>query len=127
MEDIILSMPKPIKEEKRNEFELGVNPDGTQIGLYRDFFYAEGKNFMNPRAGFGAVDLILTGRFVNELFPERLGADRYLFQSALDYGRDLFNKYGNQIGGINQSEFERIQKDFYLPYLRKYIKQRFGQ
>lgn len=122
MEDITLSQPKPIKEQKRNEFELGVNPDGTQIGLYRDFFYAQGKNFMNPRAGFGAVDLIFTGRFSNELFPERVGKDRYIFRTALDYGRDLFAKYGNQIGGINQTEFERIQRDYYAKHLVKYIK-----
>lgn len=126
MEDLVLLNPQ-VKEEKRKEFLLGVNPDGTQIGTYRDFDYAQGKNYQNPLAGFGSVDLILTGNFQRSLYIRTTSPGKFLFTNQVDYGNDLIRKYGNDILSINQDEFNRIQIQFILPDLRKFIKRKLGQ
>lgn len=127
MEDIILTNTKPLKQAKESEFEQGLNPDGTKIGRYRSPEYAKEKNIMNPIAGFGNVDLIYSGRFVRELYPYRTSGSRYLFANRLDYGRNLIQKYGEGIEGLNNDTFFNLQKNLYAPQLVQFIKKQIGQ
>lgn len=124
MQILITSDPK-LKEEKINEFRKGDRPNGSEIGTYRSYNYSLFKASINPLAG-GYVDLILTGSFTNKLFIQKRG-NEYLFYSTDSKSDDLFNKYGNDLRGINQLVFERAQKERYAPDLVKLIKNRIGQ
>lgn len=126
MEDLVITSPE-VRNQKRNEFLAGKNPDGSQIGGYRDFSYARAKNMQNPLAGFGQVDLILTGNFQRSLYVRPIAKGRFLFTNQLDYGNDLISKYGDGILGENQDAFNRIQKVNLSPQLRKFIKTKLGQ
>lgn len=126
VEDIILTTPKLLKEAKEIEFLQGRRPDKKYIGNYRNPDYAEDKNMLNPIPGYGHVDLIVSGRFVNNLYPYRTRKNRYLFANRVDYGVELIEKYGKDILGLNQNTFFRIQRDYYKPHIIKFIKKQLG-
>lgn len=112
--------PKLI-EAKVDEFKHGLNPDGSDIGFYRNPNYSAFKRSINPLAG-GNVDLILTGSFTNQLFVKSEGGGKYIFDSYDDKTNLLGSKYGNQIFGINRETFNQRQKAYGVD-LVKYIKQ----
>lgn len=116
-----------IKKAKRNELEFGLSPNFKKIGQYRNDNYAYIKNIQNPLAGYGNVDLIRTGAFVNSLFPVRRG-NGFIFDSGDPKRDDLISKYGEApVVGLNQKTFNKIQIDVLAPELRKEIKQILGQ
>jgi len=115
-----------LRKAKINELEFGLNPDRTKIGSYRSDDYAFKKNNKNPLAGFGNVDLILTGAWSNSLFPV-VKSNRVIFDSSNSKHDDLLSKYGEGIASLNQNTFNRIAKANYQPELLKLIKKRIGQ
>jgi len=56
--------------QKAAEFREGENPDGSMIGTYRSLSYELFKEKINPIAG-GAVDLMLTGAFIDSFFTKK--------------------------------------------------------
>lgn len=116
-----------IRKAKKNELEFGLRPDFKKIGQYRNDDYAFIKNLQNPLAGYGNIDLIRTGAFVNSLFPVRRG-NGFIFDSNVDYRDNLIENHGEApIVGLNQKTFNKIQIDVLAPELRKEIKQILGQ
>ena len=111
---------------KYKEFQRGDRPDGTAIGFYRNSGYGLFKRNLNPLAG-GTVDLILTGSFTRGLFVESLGNSRYIFDSTDDKTDDLIGKYGQDIMGLNQGEWYRLQREVHAPLLIRFIKRQLGQ
>jgi len=81
---------------------------------------------MNGLAGFGNVDLILTGAWSNSLFPIKKG-DGFFFDSSNDKNSELISKYGLDILGLNQKTFNKIQKEVYARQIVLFIKKRIGQ
>jgi len=120
MSQIITKNPEPLKKAKRNEFEFGLLPDYTKIGEYRSDSYANRKYLKNPLAGYGQVDLINTGAFVNSLFVLPLGGNRYTFDSGNSKAGLLSTAYSKDIFGLNQRTFTKIDKQEYAPKLRQY-------
>lgn len=112
-----------LKKAKIKELEKGLRPDGKQIGLYRNPSYARYKNILNPQAGLGNVDLILTGAFANSLFPVRQSRSTFIFDASNSKAGDLFAKYGNENRGLATDTFEDIQRDYIAPELVQYIKE----
>lgn len=117
MEEIVLSDQRKLKELKINEFERGLLPDDTKIGQYSKTplgqDYAVYKNRVNPLAGFGYVDLMLTGSFTNRLFLKSYGNRLFEFGSTDNKTGNLLGKYGNEIMGLNKETFEERQKNVY--------------
>ena len=111
-----------IRNLKRAEFKRGELPDGGIIGVYRDPGYQIMKQRMNPLAG-GDVDLILTGKFTNQLFVKSLNNSRFIFDSQDEKTSMLKARYTDEIMGLNPETFEKLQKEKYAPKLIKYIKQ----
>ena len=111
MAEIVLSDKKRLKEEKINEWEQGIRPDGDKIGTYRDPEYAIFKDNINPRAN-GYVDLLLTRQTANSLFVHRSNQPR-AFLFGMNDRYNLVGKYGNDILGLNQETFEKRQADIY--------------
>ena len=111
MAEIVLSDQKRLKEEKINEWEQGIRPDGDKIGTYRDAEYAIFKDSINPIAN-GYVDLLLTRQTANSLFVHRANQPReFLFGMNDIY--NLVGEYGLDILGLNQETFEKRQADIY--------------
>jgi len=88
-----------IREWIYKRWLLGVKPDGTQIGLYIDYDYAEYKyEFRSKEAGFQCVDLVDTGDLWRriEIFTEKQGVeiestDEKFLKIAEKYGFENFN------------------------------------
>lgn len=115
---IVLSDQERLKEEKINEFELGVRPDGSRIGIYRDPEYKEIKQRQNPKAD-GYVDLLYTYRTARSLSLRPFG-DGFLFKWNDEY--NLVGRYGLDILGLNQEWFNKRQKEVYRLVLTQQIK-----
>jgi len=111
-----------IRKLKRAEFKRGELPDGGVIGVYRNPNYQIMKQRMNPLAG-GDVDLILTGKFTNQLFVKSLNNSRFIFDSQDEKTSMLKARYTDDIMGLNTETFEKLQKEKYAPKLITYIKQ----
>jgi hypothetical protein len=77
--------------------------------LYRDF-----KNRLNPKAGLGNVDLILSGSFINSFFLEEKG-NGYIFKATDSKADDLLERYGEDIFDLNNKAFN----DFMIKYVKK--------
>jgi len=110
-----------IRNLKRAEFKRGELPDGGIIGVYRDPGYQIMKQRMNPLAG-GDVDLILTGKFTNQLFVKSLNNSKFIFDSQDEKTSILKARYTDEIMGLNPETFEKLQKEKYAPKLITYIK-----
>lgn len=127
VQEIITQQPTPLKQAKENELLQGIKPDGSKIGKYKNRAYATAKSSQNPKAGFGNVDLIRSGRFVSSLIPYRSGGNKYLFSQNVRYGHFLVNRYGRDNLGLNQDTFNNIQKVHYRPLIVQFIKKQLGQ
>jgi len=122
VEMIVLTDTK-IRNLKRDEFESGLNPDGSAISpAYRSESYKAFKQSKNPKAG-GQVDLIFTGAFVNQLFQKSLGNSKFIFDSQDEKTSMLGGKYGKRIFGLNKETFLELQKTDYRDKLVKRLKQ----
>lgn len=111
----IFSNGKKAKYSKKSRVVEG----GTE--LYRDF-----KNKLNPKAGLGNVDLILSGSFINSFFLKEKG-EGYIFESNDSKADDLLGRYGEDIFNLNNKAFN----DFLIKYVKKpftsEIKKQLGQ
>lgn len=117
---------RELRKAKINELDFGLRPDRNKIGSYASNDYAHKKNNINALAGFGNVDLILTGAWSNSLFPIKKG-NGFFFDSSNDKNAELIAKYGLDILGLNQKTFDKIQKEIYAKEIFLYIKKRIGQ
>jgi hypothetical protein len=117
--EIVLSDQKRLKEQKVNEWELGLRPNNNIIGEYRDPEYQEMKYFKNPRAR-GYVDLILTGQTASTLIVKPYYNKAFLF--SINDQHNLVGKYGLDILGINKDYWDNRQRDIYRYVLIQDIK-----
>jgi hypothetical protein len=122
---VLIDKNQSLKEAKINEFEFGLRPNFTKIGIYLNNNYAHKKYLLNPLAGYGNVDLILTGATVNSLFTVAK-TGRFVFDSSNSKWNNLLSKYGNDIEGLNQNTFEKIQATEHAPILANYINEELG-
>ena len=118
----IVESDRKIVAYKQDRFELGLRPNGNFIGKYKSKSYELYKASLNPRAG-GAVDLIRTGSFTNNLFVDGKGNRKFIFDSSDRKTKLLKGKYGDDIMGFNDEDWEELQRVDYAPKLTQYIKQ----
>jgi hypothetical protein len=88
-------------EQQKEQMSYAVNERGQTIGKYRSAAYARKKNEMNPNAGYGNVDLRLTGSFYEAMEakaqPEGMNIDSTDQKSQMlqqKYGSDIFGLFG---------------------------------
>lgn len=87
----------------------GKDGDGQPISpQYAWDTYAAEKNQMNPTPGYGIPDLKLTGAFYRG-YTLQVEGDEVIKDSDVEYADDLFTKYGNQIG-----ELDEVNHDEYV-------------
>jgi hypothetical protein len=120
--EIVLSDSESLKDRKIEEFTKGERPDGRKIGKYRSEEYADFKNQINPRAGFGYIDLMLSRSFVGNMFVRPFTRGSFRMDSTDSKTGNLLGKYGSDIMGLNQDWFEKRQKEIYRFVLIQKIK-----
>jgi len=85
--------------------------------------YAEEKFKKNTRAGFGNVDLINTGAFIDSFKLNKPKANRYQFGATDPKRNTLVGMYGIDIMGLNQQVFEKFQIEIIKPRFVKKLKE----
>lgn len=112
-----------IKTLKEQDFLDGdIYGDGKTLMSYRSRNYEIFKSKLNPIAG-GAVDLILTGKFVDAMYLLKPNNGRYLFGNTDSKKNILTQKYGANIFGLNQNVFTKFQIDIIKPRFIRKIKE----
>lgn len=84
----------------------GINSEGEQIGEYHNTGYALDKNRMNPKAGYGNVDLNLTGGFQDRMYLIANGSE-YEITSMDEKTNKLIWQYGEIIFGLTDPNKEK--------------------
>jgi len=116
---IVISDQKRLKEIKVDEWEHGLLPDGSKIGVYKDAEYAIFKDAINPKAN-GYVDLLLTRKTAKSLFIKSYR--NRLFGFGMNDRYNLVGKYGIDILGLSQETFDKRQSEIYRQTLVYIIK-----
>ena len=120
--EVIIKAESEIKGLKEQDFLEGdIYGDGS-LRSYRAPGYELFKASLNPLAG-GAVDLILTGAFVNAMFIDTPNKNAYHFGNSDSKSDKLENQYGKGIFGLNQNVFDKFQKEIlsvrYIDMIKK--------
>jgi len=98
---------KWIREKIRSRWLLGKKPDGSLIGLYRSEDYAEDKYQLNNAAGFGNVDLTLTGALGRGIQITGFNDEYEIFSTDRKY-TDIVEKYGYYNFNISEDERKEL-------------------
>ena len=122
-EEEILKEEQRIKELKEQDYLEGdIYGNSTDV-QYRSRNYEIFKSTRNPLAG-GAVDLILTGAFVNAMYLLKPKQGKYLFGNRDSKRKILTEMYGIDIFGLNQNAFNKFQKDILANRFIRRIKEK---
>lgn len=96
IETMVITEDEFIMLQKEN-LQYGLKGSGEKIGLYRNEDYANLKHSMNARAGFGNVDLKLTGDFYAGI-GTHISKEGFLIESSDEKAAMLEKKYGDPFG-----------------------------
>ena len=99
-----------IRETIKDRWKTGKTPNGDLIGFYRSEPYALDKNKQNSFAGFGNVDLILTGSLWKGIqidFTSQTQAEVFSTDSKFDA---ISEKYGDYNFNLSVKEQEWLDE-----------------
>lgn len=102
----------------------GLNKKGEKIGRYKSDAYARKKYAQSPLAGYGYVDLRLTGAFQNSRVIDVRGND-VVFSAGDSKAPALEEKYGPTIFGLTEDSKDEVRPELVQGAAKK-IKQRTG-
>jgi hypothetical protein len=122
---IFVATEESLEEIQRSQMEHGLNADGEPIGQYKQEWYADRKNMMNPLAGYGQVDLKHTGRFYDNITVAIIN-DELIIESTDGKNEALIEKYGENIFGINEDFKQRYIDEDLRPEFKKEIQKATG-
>lgn len=104
----------------------GLDGTGGSIHpLYRSAKYARMKNQMNALPGYGTPDLKLTGAFYQG-YGVRVEGDEVVKDSDVAYADDLFEKYGNAIGELDEENHEAYIDNGLSPVFTDKVREQTG-
>lgn len=109
---------KDLLDIKYDEFEQGDIYGNYTTSRYKNAEYGNMKYQQNPRAG-GNVDLIYTGAFLESFKLNKPKQNKYMFGATDKKRNKLVEKYGIDIMGLNQDDFDKFQIEVIRP---KFIK-----
>lgn len=98
---------KEIIDLQKVQLLKGVKADGKKIGKYKNNSYAAKKFSQNPLAGFGNVDLKLTGDFAFGIFVD-VRTQSFVIDSQDNKTDKIFKRYGDPFGLNKKSKVELI-------------------
>jgi hypothetical protein len=117
----IIKEESTLKMLKEQDFLEGDIYGDNSLVSYRSKNYELFKSKHNPKAG-GAVDLILTGAFVDAMYLLKSNKGVYKFGNKDKKRKLLQEKYGD-VFGLNQEVFNKFQKEIIAPRFLNKIKQ----
>lgn len=103
-----------------DQLKHGEKADGSQVGRYKDKYYALKKYRMNVLAGEGNVDLILNKDFTGGLDIVK-NADHVEEISRDGKSELLKKKYGENILGLQEDNIAKYRRKSFLPSVRKRV------
>lgn len=119
--DAIEQTKEQLKVRQQDQMMEGEGKKG-KIGRYRNLSYAGRKNLINPRPGFGNVDLRLTGDF-QEGIRITVNNDSVHYESSDEKAPALEAKYDEaNIYGLNKSNASEYSLQDMGPMATKIIK-----
>jgi hypothetical protein len=125
MHDIIGEAIEATKDElkiKQQDQMLDGEGKSRKIGRYRNLSYAGRKQLINPKPGFGNVDLKLKGAFQKGI-RITVGNDSVGFDSTDEKAPELKQKYGeDNIFGLNKGNASDYSLQTMGPAATKLIK-----
>lgn len=99
----------------------GKDSEGERIGKYKNKYYRRKKFNMNPLAGYGNVDLRLTGEFYRNIKIFWFSSS-FFFESTDEKNDRLVEKYGEDVFGLNKKSRKGYVRDVLTPEGRRSIK-----
>ena len=116
---------KWIREKIRKRWLLGKDPDGNIIGLYASEDYANEKFSQNSMAGFGNVDLTLTGSLGQKIQIGGFNNEYEIFSKDPKFD-DITEKYGDYNFNITDEERKELFDEILLVILTQAIDKMYG-
>ena len=123
--EIILEVIKEFEvfflDANLNQLRHGERMTGKKIGKYANSQYAAAKYSENPLAGFGNVDLILTGDFSRGIFI-KFNGESLIFDStgkSKDDGKDLLAEWGDDVLGVSAENIAKLVPDIAQIFIMK--------
>ena len=111
-----------IKKWITDRWKLGLTPDGDIIGIYRSEDYADIKYSLSNSAGFGNVDLTLTGALGRGIKVSGFNNEYEIFSSDQKY-EDITEKYGYANFNITDNQREELFKILFDIVLNQILQQ----
>lgn len=119
-QDAIDATSEQYLDQQKEQMKHGLRPDGSKIGEYALTEYAELKYAMNPLAGFGNVDLKLTGAFQMNTQLNVIG-EEMIIESLDSKAQELEEKYGD-VFGIGGEFKEKYVTEYLQPVFIQKVK-----
>lgn len=110
---------KFIKEEEYLEGDIFSTGKKTTYS-WKD--YSEKKFKKNSRAGFGNVDLINTGSFVDSFKLNKPKGNKYKWGATDSKKNEIVGMFGEDIMGLNQQSFVKFQIEIIKPRFIRSLK-----
>lgn len=111
------------------QLKRGEDEDGDKISSftsqYADTGYAEMKYKMNSAAGFGNVDLKLTGDWYSGMALEKQD-DAFVINSSDEKNDDLKKRYGESITGIQEQSAGEVAQDYLYEDIMDAVRDQLG-
>lgn len=110
----------------KNRLKYGQSVDGGKVGTYASEEYAAMKHQQNPLAGFGNVDLFLTGSLSDDITVIKKG-ERFEILSTDEKYSKIANKYGAEEFGLTEDQLQEFLYECYISSLNTIINKTYGK
>lgn len=110
----------------KNRLKYGQSVYGGKVGTYASEEYAAMKHQQNPLAGFGNVDLFLTGSLSDDITVIKKG-ERFEILSTDEKYSKIANKYGAEEFGLTEDQLQEFLHECYISSLNTIINKTYGK
>jgi hypothetical protein len=117
----IVENQKPLVFLQKEQMIKGLRSTGRRIGRYKNKTYSSQKYKQSRRAGFGFVDLWLTGSFQGDIYII-MRKKSLVFTSGDPKTSSLVKKYGKDIFGLTKQNTADYSKRYLSPVAVKKVK-----
>lgn len=124
--NIIMMNSTEILNMVKGRLKYGKGVNGGSIGTYKSNEYAVFKNKQNPLAGFGNVDLYLTGELSDNITVRRKGDRMEIISTDEKYSK-IANKYGAYQFGLTDEQMQEFLQECYYVALESLINRTYGR